>query len=255
MCLIFVAIHQHPDYPLIVAGNRDEFFQRPTKTLHHWSDSPIIAGKDLTGGGTWLGITKTGRFAALTNFRDPIEQVANPKSRGQIVKDYLAGNHNTSDYLAALETETRFPGFNLLAGQHEQLWYFSNRANHPPQPLKAGIYGLSNHLLDTPWPKVKYGKAELAALLSTTPQSDTLINEIFDLLNQRKPAADRELPHTGVGQVFEKQLSARFIQAPNIAYGTRCSSVVLMDINHQYTVIEQNWNAQGDAEELITVTA
>lgn len=248
MCLIFFAINAHTEFPLIVAANRDEYFQRPTLPMHGWDNSNIVAGKDLTGGGTWMGMSKTGRFAALTNFRDPQESIHNPLSRGLLVRQFLESTQSAPDYLESVIHEGhRYPGFNLVAGQGHQLWYVSNKSARQPQPLEAGIHGLSNHLMNTPWPKVSQGKTALQQVLQRNPHpgEHTLKNSLFDLMNHREPAADQDLPDSGVGAFLEKVLSPRFIQAPMLNYGTRCSSVILINNERHHYLFEKTWDSNG----------
>lgn len=249
MCLIFFAVEAHPDYPLIVAANRDEAYERPTLPLHHWENSPIIAGKDLTAGGTWMGITRSGRFAAITNYRDPRESVQNPLSRGLLVKNFLESQHTAPTYLQAIADEDhRYPGFNLVVGQGSELWYFSNRADTGVKQLSPGIHGLSNHLMDTPWPKVRGGKADLEATLSTLPYpaGEAAIQPLSELLLNRHPAPDHELPDTGIAKAFEKELSPRFILSTGRRYGTRSSTILLRDNNEDFLMVESTWNAHGE---------
>lgn len=225
MCLILLAWRSHPDYPLVVAANRDEFFERPTAPAQFWADKPdILGGRDLSAGGTWMGITRDGRFAALTNFREPERQSADAPSRGRLVSDFLAGSMAAPDYLASLQpTAAAYNGFNLICGTMTLgLWHFSNRSS-PAQALAPGIYGLSNHLLDTPWPKVAQGKSDLARALAALPAEASLL----ELLRDESIHADDRLPRTGVSLDWERILSAAFVRALN--YGTRSSTVVLLD--------------------------
>ena len=228
MCLILLAWRCHPGYPLVVAANRDELFARPTAPASYWEQAPgLLAGRDLDAGGTWMGMTRRGRFAALTNFREPRQapdHEANPPSRGGLVSDFLAGSARAEDYLAALAPAAKsYNGFNLLCGTVDQgLWHFSNRGGQP-RLLEPGIYGLSNHLLDTPWPKVALGKSELARALDALPAEAPL----FDLLRDDRVHEDDSLPRTGVSLEWERTLSAAFVRAPN--YGTRSSTVLLQD--------------------------
>lgn len=232
MCVIFFAYNQYPEFPLILLANRDEFYNRPTEAAHIWQDFPeILAGRDLVGGGTWLGVSKSGKFAAVTNYRDPFA----PKgkfSRGNLVADYLKSDEPAEIYLQNLQSTAReFSGFNLLTGelsaQKNELFYFSNRGGQITK-LEAGLYGLSNHLLDTPWHKVESGKAVLAKLAE---QNDFGKNSFFELLSDESLADDADLPDTGVGYEKEKLLSAIFIKTP--VYGTRCSTVLTFDRNFQ----------------------
>jgi uncharacterized protein with NRDE domain len=238
MCVIFFAYKKHPEYPLILLANRDEFYERPTAKSQYWTDFPqIFAGRDLVHGGTWLGITESGRFAAVTNYR----QTNAPKgtiSRGNLVGDFLKNNENPTDYLSKIkQNASQFAGFNLLVGEfrkeNSELAYFSNHQNEI-KTLDAGIYGLSNHLLDTPWRKVEKGKSELASFL----KAENLIKDnFFNILSDKTLADDAELPDTGIGYQREKLLSAIFIETP--IYGTRSSSVVLVDKDYKISLEER----------------
>ncbi len=237
MCVIFFAYRQKTDYPLILLANRDEFYARPTAAAHFWEDAPeIFAGRDLVHGGTWLGITKTGRFAAVTNYRDP-QAPKGGFSRGDLVSDFLKNDDGVQSYLKTIQGRAAdFSGFNLLVGeinsQKSELGYYSNRENKI-RNLEKGIYGLSNHLLDTPWQKVNKGKAELTKLL----QNNALEKEkLFEILRDKTLADDKELPDTGIGYEREKLLSSIFIETP--IYGTRSSSLILIDRDHKISLKE-----------------
>jgi uncharacterized protein with NRDE domain len=225
MCLIVFAWQVVPGIPLIAAGNRDEFFERPTAPAGWWNDRPqIYAGRDLRSGGTWMGITREGRFAAVTNVRDPSNKRDDAPSRGALVADYLAGDMAPDDYVAALSSNAaKFNGFNLLVGNRDQLVWFSNAGQDDERNGKAlvpGIYGLSNGLLDTPWPKVVRTKAQFASLLCQGAPEEAY----FDMLSDTTRASDCRLPKTGVSIEWERVLSAVCIQSPE--YGTRASTVV-----------------------------
>ncbi len=232
MCLILIAWHAHPRYPVVIAANRDEFFARPTEAARFWEDAPeILAGRDLTAGGTWMGVTRHGRFAALTNYREPEHKRADAPSRGALVKDFLAGTLPAEDYLASLNGKTdAYNGFNLICGTFDDgLWHLCNRevsiakGNKGAMRLPPGIFGLSNHLLDTPWPKVAQGKSDLAAAIKALPSDRPL----FELLRDDRIHEDERLPRTGISLDWERILSAAFVRAPN--YGTRSSTVLLQD--------------------------
>jgi uncharacterized protein with NRDE domain len=243
MCLILLAYECHPAYRLIIAANRDEFFARPTAPAAFWDDAPqLLAGRDLQEGGTWLGITRNGRFAALTNYRDPASYRQDRPSRGRLVSDFLRGNMSTSAYREFLQREgDDYNNFNLIFGTSEELCCFSNRGNLFTAPT-PGIHGLSNHLLDTPWPKVSRGREALARLIA--PADTIATDDIFTLLADRTPAPDYLLPDTGVGIERERLLSPLFISTP--AYGTRSSTVVLIDRNEQVTFSERTFHAGGE---------
>jgi len=241
MCVIFFAFKQHSEYPLILLANRDEFYERPTAEAHFWQDSPdIFAGRDLVHGGTWLGITKHGRFAAVTNYRDP-NGAKGKFSRGDLVSNFLKTENSVEYYLKKIQTSAaEFSGFNLLVGefssQIQTLGYYSNREDKV-KILASGIYGLSNHLLDTPWRKVSKGKAELTQFLQN---SELEKDGFFELLNDKTLADDAELPDTGIGYEREKLLSAIFIETP--IYGTRSSSIVLVNKDYEISLDERNFH-------------
>ncbi|MFD1887865.1 NRDE family protein [Paenibacillus wenxiniae] len=232
MCLILFAYGIHPQYPLIVAANRDEFYDRPSASVHRWSDAPhVIAGRDLLKHGTWLGVSDQGRFAGLTNYRDPLEQREGKRSRGELVANFLTGNAAPHTYMKHIHAQAHdYPGYNLLAGDHQELYYYSN-INQQPQRLERGIYGISNHLLNTDWPKVEQGKAGLQQLLQLPLALDTeqLGDALFTLLQLADRPADERLPATGVSLQWERILSSIFIQSEESRYGTRSSTVVMMN--------------------------
>ena len=232
MCVIFLSYRQHPKYPLIFLANRDEFYDRPTAKADYWEDYPeIYAGRDLVGKGTWLGVTKNGRFSAVTNYRDPNQEKGHI-SRGSLVVDFLKSDTPAKDYLQTVKSHSAdFDGFNLLVGEisqtRDEIFYFSNRMNEVLR-LRKGLYGLSNHLLDTPWRKVEKGKHALSTLLK---DQGVRKESFFELLSDTTLAEDKELPETGIGYEKEKLLSSIFIKTP--LYGTRCSTVLLFDENLQ----------------------
>lgn len=235
MCVIFLAHLIHPRYPLIVLANRDEFYDRPTAAAARWDDRPeIYAGRDLLAGGTWLGVTNTGRFAAITNYREP-ESRKGERSRGALVADFLASNVSATEYLEDVQYESyRYSGFNLIVGTAgKELLYYSNRLPGIRQLVK-GSYGLSNHVLNSGWPKVTNGLAHFDHLISKDQLS---VSDCFDLLADETPAGDELLPDTGVGIERERALSPIFIRTPN--YGTRSSTVVLFDDDLTFTFEEK----------------
>ena len=238
MCLILFSYCMHPDYHLILAANRDEFYNRPTAPLGYWKEHPdVLAGRDLKSNGTWLGVTRTGRIAAVTNYRDPNTYRQNAPSRGILVSDYLTGNSTPAQYLKAInKIGHTYNGFNLIAGDGSELYYCSNRATGI-QKLKPGIYGISNHLLDTAWPKVTKGKAQLRAQLMGKEEVE--IEKIWRVLSDRSPALDTELPDTGVGLQWERILSPVFITSQD--YGTRSSSIVLIKKSGQLAIMERTF--------------
>jgi len=240
MCLIVFAWRPFHRLPLVVGANRDEFYARDALALAPWPDAPwIFAGRDLQAGGTWLGLTENGRFAALTNIRDKDRQTGK-RSRGELVADFLRNSQSPADYLAQVAQQLDdYAGFNLLAGDLHQLHYLNAREGKP-RKLDAGIYGLSNAALDTPWPKLKRCRAALAdALAEDNPKTDTL----FALLADRTQAADNELPDSGLTLDFERLLSSAFIASEG--YGTRASTVLLRRADGSHTLSERQFGANG----------
>jgi uncharacterized protein with NRDE domain len=242
MCLILFAYKAHPRYALVLAANRDEKYDRPTLPAAFWSDQPqVCGGRDLDGGGTWLGVTRGGRFAAVTNFRDGYAQKTGTRSRGTLVADFLCDASSPAEYARSIvDAAANFNGFNLLVGDAETMHYFSNRG-HRAAPVEPGIHGLSNHLLDTPWPKVVRGKKILADLLHA--DESTIVDGLFDLLADPTIAPDDALPETGVGLHRERALSPAFIVSPN--YGTRSSSVVLISYDGDVLFSERSFGPLG----------
>lgn len=232
MCIIFFAYKQHPKYPLILLANRDEFYNRATEAARNWNDFPdILAGRDLIAGGTWLGVTKKGRFAAVTNYRES-NAPSGRISRGSLVADFLRSAESSQNYLRDIQGKARnFSGFNLLVGEinkkRDEIFYFSNRGGEI-RKLEEGLYGLSNHLLDTPWRKVEKGKNYFAEFLKN---EEILKEKFFELLSDETLADDADLPDTGIGYEKEKALSAIFIKTP--VYGTRCSTLLIYDKEFQ----------------------
>ena len=246
MCLILIALQAHPDYPLVVAANRDEYFDRPTQAAGFWPEAPqMLAGRDLIAGGSWLGVTRRGRFAALTNVRDGRRpELPDAISRGQLVSDFLTTGTNPPDYLSQLN-RAQYNGFNLLCGDAGQLFYASNR-----QPeitaLKAGIHGVSNGALNTPWPKLSGAKQALSDVLAN---ANTLVaDDLLPILNHRQRAPTHLLPDTGVEPDWEHTLSSRFIEGRAYNYGTRSTTVVLFDACGTIHFTEWQWNPQGEIQ-------
>ena len=242
MCLILLAWRAHPGFPLIFAGNRDEAYERPSAPADFWKDDPeIYGGRDLEQGGTWLGLRLDGRFAAVTNYRDGPARNPAPRSRGHLTSAYLRGAELPGVYLARMAPEAGlYGGYTLLAGDGEQLVAFSNRGRGI-EVLPAGVHGLSNHLLNTPWPKIVQGKRRLAALLGAA--EEPLVQGLFEALADRTAATDADLPDTGVGAARERELSPAFIAGER--YGTRASTVVLVDRNGGVRFIERRFGALG----------
>ena len=240
MCLILVAWHGHAKSRCVIAANRDEMHSRPTAAAQWWpSRPPILAGRDLSAGGTWLGLTRTGRFAALTNFRDPEQRRTGTPSRGTLVTSILMSNDTTAESLEYLRrVGADYNGFNLLFSDGERLAVYES-VRGVGRELAPGIYGLSNHLLDTPWPKVQTAKSRLAAALENPETTGAALA----LLRDDKPAPDEQLPRTGVSLQWERLLSSAFVRAPD--YGTRCSTVVRIDESRRACFDEWTWDAAG----------
>jgi uncharacterized protein with NRDE domain len=239
MCLILFAYKHHPKYPLIVAANRDEFYSRPTAPAQYWPDYPhILAGRDLKELGTWMGITVHGRFAALTNYRDPRQHTADALSRGHLVANYLKNQQSPQEYLGKIAKQAdQYNGFNLLVGDLQSLWYYGNKQGQM-HPVVPGVHGLCNHLLNTPWPKLEKGRQQLAQCLT---QEDVFEDELWQILTNGEQAADDLLPNTGVGLELERTLSSIFIESPE--YGTRSSTILLIRQDGWVTFVERKYHS------------
>lgn len=238
MCLIHFHLQEHPHYQLIVAANRDEFYDRPTEKAHFWPDAPtLLAGRDSLQKGTWLGITKEGRFAALTNIRDQSLEGNDKKSRGHIVRGYLTSKEHPLKFLEQLRNEKHaYAGFNILIGNSDELYHYNNVEDSVTK-VEQGTHSLSNATLNTPWPKVANGKKQFDEYIRHTEQIDT--ERIFQILENDEQAPDAELPDTGVGLELERKLSASFIKTPD--YGTRSATVLLIGRNHHVTFKERTY--------------
>ena len=245
MCILLFALKQHPHYPFIICANRDEFHQRPTKAMHWWLTAKILAGKDLTAGGTWLGLTEHGRFSALTNFRQAQQVNHHKKSRGDLVIQALS---QTNDSITTFldNSVDEYNGYNLVYGQLNDLYYFDS-INKNSRQLPTGIHSLSNGALDHSWPKMALGQQQLSALIneSSTNLDHTLdIEQLFQLMKNTQQAKNEELPMTGVSAQWEKFLSAIFIVSPE--YGTRTTTIITQDINGEIFVADRSYNALGE---------
>jgi uncharacterized protein with NRDE domain len=250
MCLVLLVWRVHPLYPCLMAANRDELHARPTARAGWWPDRPqILAGRDLEAGGTWLGLTRTGRFAALTNYRDPERRRAAPPgvatpdaampSRGALVTAMLESGASVAEALAYLQgVGANFNGFNLIFSDGEHLGIYES-VPASGRELGPGIYGLSNHLLDTPWPKVRNAKSRLEQSLLQMTDTPALLA----LLRDDRPAPDEELPQTGIRLEWERLLSSAFVRAPD--YGTRCSTIVRIDHQGRAYFDEWSWDSVG----------
>src|SRR6185369_6556415 len=240
MCLIVFAYNCHPAYQLILGANRDEYHDRPTDPAGFWNDAPhILAGRDKLAGGTWLGVTTAGKLAAITNYRDPRQQVIDPPSRGNLVAGFLRDTMATPEaFQGTLNHDGQlYDGFNLLYGTGTELHYFTNRGGSSG-PVTPGIHGLSNHLLDTRWPKIAVAKSRFKSIVQL---ADIDPEQIFTVLSDPAPFADALLPDTGVGTERERLLSPIFIEGDH--YGTRSTTVLLIDRTGQVTFIERVFSA------------
>ncbi len=242
MCLVLVALDWHAEYSLIVAANRDEFYDRPAMRADFWADTPsVLAGRDLQAGGTWLGVNRRGRFAAVTNYRQGRREPPAPRSRGRLVSDFLTTMAPPADYIGRVAGDAHlYAGFNLIAGERGELYYYSNR-NGPPRALAPGVYGLSNHLLDTPWPKVTSAKNALGDLLAR--RGPELTADLLALLADRTRPPDESLPRTSVGRDWERLLSSAFIVSGE--YGTRSSTVLLVGRDGGVVFLERGFGPGG----------
>jgi uncharacterized protein with NRDE domain len=240
MCLIAFGHRAVPGMELLVAANRDEFIERPTSPAHFWEGHPnILAGRDLRAGGTWMGVSRTGRFAAITNFRNPRDRRTDAPSRGALVGDFLLGSESPQAYLAGIAGRAgAYNGFSLLVGAGVELWFCSNR-NGAAYRIEPGVHGLSNHLLDEPWPKVRRAKNWVRSLLTGPFDAE----DCFELLADETVAADPELPDTGIGLERERKASAIRIRDP--VYGTRCSTVLIMREPGEVEFHERSFAADG----------
>lgn len=241
MCLIIFALDTHPSYKLIVAANRDEFYDRPAAPADFWKDYPdLLAGRDLKEKGTWLGVTRQGKFAAITNYRDPASFMFDAQSRGKLVKDFLCGKKSAEKFTKKISADdAKYNGYNLILQDNDGFYYYSNRGGET-QKITPGIHGLSNHLLNTPWPKVKLGKKLMREALNN--KGAALEDGLFALLADRRFPPPDKLPATGVGKDWEKVLSPIFIKSPH--YGTRSSTVLLIGKNRRVTFIEKVFNGE-----------
>jgi uncharacterized protein with NRDE domain len=240
MCLILLAWRGHASYPCVIAANRDEVHSRAAAAAQWWpTHPPLLAGRDLSAGGTWLGLTRTGRFAALTNYRDPELRRAGTPSRGSLVTSILLSGHTVEESLRQLRAVSAgYNGFNLLFSDGERLAIYES-VKGEGRELGPGIYGLSNHLLDTPWPKVETAKSRMSKALSQLATADPLLA----LLRDDTPAPDEELPRTGLSLEWERLLSSAFVRAPD--YGARCSTVLRIDESRHACFDEWSWDRAG----------
>ena len=250
MCLIAIAWQAHPAFPLVIAANRDEWRNRATQAAHCWPEQPnqpkLLAGRDMQAGGTWMGITKNGRFAAVTNFRDPSELRSNARSRGALVTDFLLGEAAPEVFLSQLAADVElYSGFNLIAGDRTRLFYLGS---HAPEvhAIAPGVHALSNHMLDVPWPKVLRARAAMDGAMSDHDPAPRL----FTMLSDASFAPDNELPDTGVGLELERRLSAPLIVGPS--YGSRASTVLTVAQGGGVTFEERTRTPDGSVSETHT---
>lgn len=251
MCILLLSFRQYQKYPLIVAANREEVYDRPASAAAFWDDAPdVLAGRDLLQGGTWLGITRQGRFAALTNFRDLESNRPDRPSRGRLVSDFLTSDEAPDTYLSHVaERANQYNGFSLIVGYRDEFLYYSNR-EYRVHALSPGLYGLSNHLLDTPWPKVVRGRQAIGELLAAS--SDPSREALFAMLADRVVANDADLPNTGIGHERERLLSPLFVAGTD--YGTRSSTVILIDNEGTVNFVERTFQRDPDSYTTVTHT-
>jgi uncharacterized protein with NRDE domain len=242
MCVILFATRAHPQYPLIVAANRDEAYTRPAAPAAFWTDHPrVFGGRDLDKGGTWLGIALSGRFAAITNYRQRPRATEAPRSRGEITRNYLTDSSDAVEYLRTLDAHrNEYRGYSVIVGTLAQLYFHSNRSE-AMQPIAPGVHGLSNRLLDEPWPKVQQGIAVLTGLLRAGERE--LTENLFGLLADRTQAPDHLLPDTGIGIDRERDVSPPFITGAS--YGTRASTVMLVAVDGSVFFCERTFGPHG----------
>ena len=241
MCLIVFAWKLHPDYPLILAGNRDELYARPTKDMHWWPDAPsLLAGRDLQAGGSWLAVSKGGRFAAVTNYRENWQRKTALRSRGEFVRDYAGGDEHPLAFVQGIDGG-QYAGCSVLASDGADMVYWSNRGDEATL-LESGIYGLSNASLDTPWPKLVRCRARLA---STISENDISVTSLFRILADKTPVPASEVVADEFPFELARALSAPFIVTPE--YGTRCSTALLIGADGLVEVGERRFDCLGNA--------
>jgi len=240
VCLILFSYKTHPEYKLVIAANRDEFYDRPTIPASFWDDHEnVLAGRDLEAGGTWMGINRSGGLCMLTNYRDMKNIKAGAPSRGKLVSDFLIAQPGPDSYLQPIDLlYAKYNGYNLVLGTVDDLWYYSN-IQRKIYMLGSGIYGLSNSFLDTPWPKLVKGKRKLEQILEEAHFDP---EDLFKALYDDDLARDEELPDTGIGLDKERMLSSMFIKSQD--YGTRCSTILLVDNNNRALFMERTFDTK-----------
>lgn len=255
MCLVLVAWQEHDDFPLIVAGNRDEFHARPTEPLHWWADQPdVLAGRDLQAGGTWLALGRSGRFATVTNFRDAVPPQAGYRSRGMLVTDFVEGGMSPLEYVESIDSDA-YSGFNLFVSDGETLAFANNR-DGAPRLLEPGVYGLANASLDAPWHKTLVSKERLGAILAAGSENPGAVNTsaLLKLLDDRELGPAHDVSTNGLSFNRAHAMTAPFIVQPD--YGTRSSTVVLYPEAGDVEIVERRFKPDGkrDGETSKTIT-
>lgn len=248
MCLIVFAFQVDPDFPLIMAANRDEFHTRPADPAQFWQGpgpaASILAGRDRLSGGTWLGVNRNGRVAAVTNIRDPSQPEAKVRSRGELTRDFLISSASPLDYCKALVASFHeFAGYNLIVGDRDNVAYVNSLAKRV-EALNPGIYGLSNGQLNNDWPKVIRARAQLSKLIKDRNHLNT--DALIGIMADRREADDAELPETGLPRALERKLSSAFIIDAERLYGTRCSTGLIIDAHGGLRFGEQNFDQSGE---------
>jgi uncharacterized protein with NRDE domain len=246
MCLVLVALGVRSDAPLVIAANRDEFHARPTAPAAFWPEpAGMLAGRDLLHGGTWLAVARSGRFAAVTNIREPSRHRRDSRSRGELPVQFVDAGTDPGSWLGALwAREGEYGGYNILVGDAGSAWYASNRDPSGPRKLSGGLHGLSNSILDDPWRKATGGVRDLEEVLR---RDELSVESIFEVLTSEEQAPDVDLPETGVGLEKERLLSSRFVRMPD--YGTRSSVVVLYGSDGHLSLAERTWPVRGGLPE------
>lgn len=247
MCLITFAIQKHSQYPFILIANRDESYDRPTAKATFWDDAPdILAGRDLLSKGTWLGITKQGKIAAITNYRNPSLPETGTYSRGKIPVDFLNNEINPTHFLSSLqEDKSLYSGYNAIFGDYQRLYTYNNFYNSSEQ-LESGIHSLSNDKLNIPWPKVLKAKGLLQSYLENNQNISS--ESLFRILQNADKPSDQDLPDTGIGIHLERELSSMFIDTGN--YGTRASTIILVDKKSNVTFFERTYHQGKPIEDI-----
>jgi len=242
MCLYILYYQSHPHYPIILAGNRDEFYERNASPLHRWTDhTNIIGGKDLKEGGSWLAVNNNGNFAVVTNYRDPANLRDNVVSRGSLVSNFLIQEYKPEEYLNKIsESDNDYNGYNLIIGNHRKVYYYSNIIHHYKK-LTKGIYMLSNHLLDTPWYKTLRAKRMCSEVIGMMKEID--IDALLRIFTDYTIAPDDQLPDTGIGYKLERMLSSIFIESA--VYGTMATTILTIDNEGKVNIHEKTYKPAG----------